>query len=68
MRTRDPSGGIAKVETRLCTGADRPGCDYGRYRVEGRLCNLLDDEQNRSGSPGACENAGEQDGIFESRK
>ena len=67
-RTRDPSGGITEVETRLCTGADRQGCDCGRYRVEGRLCNLLADEQNRPGSPGACENAGEQNSIFESRK
>ena len=33
-----------------------------------RTATLLADEQNRSGSPGACENAGEQDGIFESRK
>ena len=33
-----------------------------------RAAALLADEQNRSGSLGACENAGEQDGIFESRK
>lgn len=49
-------------------GLIAPGCDYGGYRVGRRVCELLADEQNRPGSPGACENAGEQDGIFESRK
>ena len=43
--------------------ADRPGVHYVDIAWEGE-CELLADKQNRPGSPGACENAGEQDGIF----
>ena len=32
-----------------------------------RAAALLADEQNRSGSPGACENAGEKNRVSESR-
>ena len=32
-----------------------------------RARELLADEQNRPGSPSACENTGEQNGVFEGR-